>query len=159
MLRDKADKISATGATVPAELLAQIAVASRAYAGIPEEPAGGPPKPETAREAMDKALRSVGAFKVGGAGATAARTLRTLVKNALESPGEPKFRSVNLTNERIRERLVGVSGSLAFLKAAGWAKDESGGAMVLTDAARDEGVLASALAAIDAAFAAGGPLA
>jgi hypothetical protein len=115
----QADKISERGGTVPPELVAQIAAAARAFQGIPEPAASAPPKPESAREQMERALKSVAAFRTGDARGVAAGTLRTLLRNVLDKPSEAKFRSVNLTNDKIKERLCAVTGSLAFLRAAG----------------------------------------
>lgn len=120
ILKDRADKYSDAGQPVPHDLAEQIQKAARAYQGLPEEgDHAAAPKPETAREQMEKALKAVSAFKTGDARGTAASTLRTLVRNVLEKPAEPKFRTVNLANEKIKERLVAVTGSIAFLKAAG----------------------------------------
>jgi len=90
-----------------------------------------------------------------GIGLTAAQTARTLCNNALTSPGEAKFRSVNLSNEKIRERLSSVRGGLAAMKAAGWIRDEASNTLQLPDSARDEARLRLVVGALDAALAAG----
>ena len=137
----------------------QIAAQARLAAGLDPLPGpGGPPPPDTLRAQMDKALLAVAAFKTGGARDAAAATLRTLLRNAADKPGEPKFRTVNLANEKVKERLVAVTGALAFLRAAGWAKDEAAATMTLTDAAYDAATLALALEALDTAQAPGGAL-
>ena len=118
LLRDKAERLSQRGEPVPPELMAQIA----ALSGIGPPVPSGPSNP---KEAMAKALQAVAAFKTNNAGASAAATLRTLVKNALEKGDDPKFRSLKLDNEKIRERLVAVTGSLLFLKAAGEATSDN----------------------------------
>jgi len=125
MLKDKAERIAKREGAAPADLLAQIA----ALSGVGVQPSAAAvaaASPATAKEALTKALAGVAAFKSGGAGGIAAATLRTLVKNALEQPDNPKFRSVNLANAAIRERLVAVTGSIAFLKAAGEEEEEEG---------------------------------
>ena len=119
ILKDKAEKITDRGGVVPAALAAEINHAVRAYQGLPDETPAAAPKPESAKEQLEKAVRTLAAFKTNDARGTAAATLRTLVRNVLDKPGEPKFRSVNLANEKIKERLVAVTGALAFLRAAG----------------------------------------
>ena len=120
LLKDKLEKKTARGEPADPELLAQIAELS----GVTQSAAAAAAaaNPATARETLVRSLTAVAAFKSGGAGAKAASTLRTLVVNALEHPEEPKYRSVKLDNATIRDRLVAVTGSLAFLKAAGEVK-------------------------------------
>lgn len=86
-------------------------------------------------------------------GLTAATTIRVLIKNALEQPGEAKFRSINLANEKIRERVGSIAGGITFLKAVGFVKDDATHTMTLSDEAWNEELLKHALGEIDAAIA------
>lgn len=158
LLKDKAERYTKRGEAVPAELAAQITTAARVYAGLPDPNAEVAPKPATAQQAMELAVKAIAAFRTNDARGTAAATLKTLVKNVLEKPSESKFRTVNLANERIRERLAAVTGSLQFLRAAGWIKDDGEQTMTLSDSARDEGVLRIALQVLETAQAPGGVL-
>lgn len=54
-------------------------------------------------------------------GATAARTLTTLIKNLIEAPDNPKFRRVRVSNPKIRSSLLDVPGGEAFLLVLGFA--------------------------------------
>ena len=87
ILKDKADKIARGGGVVPEELAAQIALQARLAAGLEPVAASGPPPPESVRQALDKALRSLSAFKTGDARGTAAATLRTLLRNVIDKRG------------------------------------------------------------------------
>ncbi len=54
-------------------------------------------------------------------GATAARTLTTLIENLVAAPDNPKFRRVRVSNTKIRSSLLDVPGGEAFLLALGFA--------------------------------------
>lgn len=146
LLRDKIERHQKTKGTVPHELMEQLAVLEglKTAAPVVTDP----------RLPMKGALAGLSVFKEGK-GLVAAQTLRVLCANPLEKPGDAKFRTINLANEKIRERVTGLPGGLAFLRAAGWRKDDATNTMNLPDDARDEAVLRAALEEIDAAIAGG----
>lgn len=54
------------------------------------------------------------------AGAAAAAVLGRLLGNILDSPNDPKFRRVRLSNARIQSAVVDVGGGLELLLACGF---------------------------------------
>jgi hypothetical protein len=88
-----------------------------------------------------------------GIGLQAATTLRTLINNPLTNPGEGKFRSVNLENAKIKERVSSLRGGINVLKAAGFVRSEDGATMHLSDDDWNEELLKMAVAEIDLALA------
>ena len=104
--------------------------------------------------ALDAALKAMAAYKAG-IGATCAATVRALCANALGAPSEAKFRTVNLANDKIRERLSSVRGGLAAMKCAGWARDDAANTLTLAGDLFDAAKLAAVVAAVDKAVAEG----
>ena len=131
-------------------LQAQLAALEGVGAAVAAPP---PPVDSDPRAAMKQALAAMALYK--SIGAVAASTARTLCKNALESPADPKFRTVNLANEKIRERLTSIRGGIVAMRAAGWQRDEASNTLQLPDSVRDEARLRMALEEIDAAVASG----
>jgi len=43
-----------------------------------------------------------------------------LTRNTVRSPGDQKFRKINLTNDKIKTLIVNVPGAIALLKEMGW---------------------------------------
>lgn len=95
----QADLLPDNPATLPRLDLEQLALALQTIAEQPAE-------------------KSVAAFK----------TLATVCKNVASNPGQPKFRSLKLSNPNIRVRLVLCPGGLQFLNAAGFRLSHSAGA-------------------------------
>jgi hypothetical protein len=56
---------------------------------------------------------------------SAASLLRTLFNNVVHNPSEPKFRTINLENNRIASKIGGSASCLAILKSVGFAKSGS----------------------------------
>ena len=79
-------------------------------------------KPASVR--MDTALGKLAGHRAGGT--RALKTLRTLVKNAVEHPEEAKFERINLANRAIKERITSVPGGIMFLVAAGFTRPDGG---------------------------------
>lgn len=156
LLRDKAERHSARGEPVPPELMAQIAACISGGKHVAAA-AEGPPLSRT--EALTAATKQLAAYRSPGTSRTAANTLRTLCNNALTKPGEAKFQSINLSNTAIKEKLTSLVGGIAFLKAAGWTKNEAAGTMEFTaaaaDGSRDDSGLIEAVAMLDQCIAAG----
>lgn len=146
LLRDKIERHSARGESTH-ELMEQLA----ALEGMRPAKAAEPVDPATG---VAKALDALTAYKAG-VGLTTAQTLRVLLNNPLTHPEEAKYRTINLNNDKIRERITTVVGGVALLKAVGWVKDDDTKTMALPDAAYSAPLLSMAVAAIDAAIAAG----
>lgn len=157
LLKDKVERYNKRGETPPPELQAQLASAVAAFNGLPADGS------VAARAAVAvepvvlfrRALTALSAFKVEGRGLRAAQTLRTLINNPLSQPGEVKFRSINMANAAIKERVLELTGGLAFLRAAGFTRNDEAQRLELSDEARKEELLRSAVAEIDAALAGG----
>jgi hypothetical protein len=56
----------------------------------------------------------------------ALQTLQTYLRNCLNSPGEEKYRRINLSNRTLQQRLGRLPSALGVLKAAGFYEDETG---------------------------------
>lgn len=54
------------------------------------------------------------------------KTFHTFCKNVLKDPSEPKFRTINLSNEKVQEKIAKISGGLAMLKGVGFHDNEDG---------------------------------
>lgn len=158
LLRDKIERHSKLHGTVPRELMDQLAALENMKAGGGAgggAAAGGAGSdPSTNPTASAKvALAAMGAL--GARGATCAQTVRTLCHNALANPGEAKYRSVSLANERIKERLGSVPGGIHAMLAAGWARDEEAKTLTMADPAAKADKLRAVIGELDAALAAG----
>jgi len=74
----------------------------------------------TQRHDIEAALTALAECRKNPAATPALKTLKTLVANLVKAPTEEKFHSVKLSNPKIRERLVSIPQSIAFLKALGF---------------------------------------
>lgn len=111
--------------------------------------AGAPPVITDPKASFKQALTTIALYKAG-IGLTCATTIRTLNKNALEHPEEAKYRSINLSNEKIKERITSIRGGMLALLASGWEKNVEANTMVLSEeAARDKARLQMTLDAVD----------
>lgn len=160
LLRDKIERHSKLHGSVPRELMDQLAAlenmksggAGGGAAGGAGAGAGSDPSVNPTASAK-VALAAMGAL--GARGATAAQTVRTLCNNALTNPGEAKYRSVSLANEKIKERLGSVPGGIHAMLAAGWVRDEEAKTLTMGDPAAKADKLRAVIAEVDAALAAG----
>ena len=88
LLRDKAERISNSGQTVPPELMAEIALlASGGKAGVQSAHAAETSR-MSRRELLEDAAKKLTAYKTPGTSLTAATTLRTLCNNVILHPTE-----------------------------------------------------------------------
>ena len=101
---------------------------------------------------IEKSTKILCGLKAGGVGATALKTLRKLVANVLKDPENPKFRSINLTNEAIRKRVTGHPGGMIMLEAVGFEKNAEEMKMILSDANLNKDILNLAKDRIEAAL-------
>ena len=115
-------------------MLAAGDVASGARARVRMEP-----EPEAPAQPEMAAALAVLAEAEGGAGA--AKTLVTLIKNLVATPGNAKFRRVRVTNPKIRSALLDVPGGEDFLRVLGFApsaatdEHEAGAFLEISEAA------------------------
>jgi PUB domain len=106
----------------------------------------------TIEQNIQTAIKAISAYKAG-IGATCAQTIRTLCFNALSNPNESKFRSVNLANPKIKERLSTIRGGLFAMTCAGWVKDDTTQTLVLNDTSYDVSKLKLVVDSLDKAIA------
>ena len=66
-------------------------------------------------------------YRTGGDGGAALKLLVVFVKNLVENPGEPKYRSINTESTAFKTKLARLVGPLALLKAVGFEKSEEEG--------------------------------
>jgi UBX domain-containing protein 6 len=68
-------------------------------------------------------------------GAKAAALLSRVLNNIISKPGDEKYRKLRLSNKKVQDELVNVSGGLEFLQAAGFQLvfDEADGYAVLPE--------------------------
>ena len=99
--------------------------------------------------------------RVGGAGKTAAETLKKVMENIVKEPGEAKFRTLKLSNKAIQEKIGGAEGGMKFLTTLGFVRDDSDAVNGPVIKLGDDGVQAAiplmveAIKDIDQAMAAG----
>lgn len=76
---------------------------------------------------LEKALRSVpvACYEV------CLDTLEKLIKNVAQNPAEPKFRRVNLANERIKAAVTSVEGAVTALLECGFVFEKESNSLVL----------------------------
>ena len=54
------------------------------------------------------------------------KTFYTFCKNVVKDPKDDKFRTINLSNEKVKEKIGKISGGLAMLKGVGFYENEEG---------------------------------
>lgn len=153
MLKDKVERYEKRGEPVPQDLQQQLTAAVAAFNGIPT--AATAVKAADPKQEVKAALTSLSAYKRAEEGKNSATTLKKLVQNTLNNPAEAKFKSVNLANNIIKDRIVNLIGGVRFLRAVGFEKNEETNTMELRDSKRDDSVLQMAVDEVDAAIASG----
>ena len=98
----------ATTAKVPAKKASTSATA----------PIEDPPK------AVEQALTTISRYKTGGDGGAALKLLCTFLKNIVENPNEPKYRSINSEGKAFTSKFNGIVGPVLLLRAVGFVKEE-----------------------------------
>lgn len=127
------------------------AAVSSAAAPIPAGPVHA-----AAGAAARRAIELMAAAEDRAAARLCAETIVTLCGNLLKDPGNPKYQSVNLANERIRERLLRVAGGIDAMMTGGWAKDEAANQLRMPDAAAAAPCLRAVVHELQAVLAVGG---
>ena len=68
-----------------------------------------------------------------GVAKTLFKTFHTFCKNVVKNPKEDKFRSINLGNEKVQQRIAKKSGGLKMLKGVGFNEDDEGNLYLADD--------------------------
>ncbi|KAH9261120.1 hypothetical protein BASA81_000824 [Batrachochytrium salamandrivorans] len=84
---------------------------------------------KTPGEKADLCLKII-SLSVKGNKLDCVQTIAKLLSNIMQQPDEPKFRKINLSNDKIKEKIVNVNGGVVLLKAAGF-EEQEGGHLVL----------------------------
>ena len=61
------------------------------------------------------------------------KMIHLICKNIIKDPSEMKFRSINLENEKIRDKIAKINGGLMVLKGLGFTMSDADTRMVLED--------------------------
>lgn len=85
----------------------------------------GPPPPlENPGRTVDQALETLARYRAGGDGGAAMKLLITFLKNIVENPDEPKYRSINTEGKAFISKLTPLVGPVLLLRAVGFIKNE-----------------------------------
>jgi len=87
----------------------------------------------SAEEKIKKATKDLSAYRAGGDGERALKTVKKMLSNILDNPEEPKFKQVNLQNEAFKKRVSSLVGGVAIFRACGFAKDTVQQKLILED--------------------------
>lgn len=68
-----------------------------------------------------------------GVAKTCFKTFHTFCKNVVKDPKEEKFRTINLANEKVRDKIGKISGGLAMLKGVGFYENDEGNLYLADD--------------------------
>ena len=82
------------------------------------------PPIEDPPRAVEQALTTIARYKTGGDGGAALKLLCTFLKNIVENPGEPKYRSINSEGKAFTSKFNGIVGPILLLRAVGFVKEE-----------------------------------
>lgn len=101
------------------------------------KPAAAPVKKTTAAppaaveadpsQRIDTAIQTLMRYRTGGDGGAALKLLLTFVKNIVEHPEDPKYRSINTESAAFKSKLQPLVGPATLLKAVGFEKNEEDG--------------------------------
>ncbi len=82
-------------------------------------------------------------YRTGGDGGAALKLLLTFVKNIVDNPDEPKFRSINTEGAAFKTRLMPLVGPMILLRAVGFEKSEEDGKLKFDGPATASSLIAS----------------
>jgi len=87
----------------------------------------GPSEPITDPVAViDTAIQKLMQYRAGGDGGSALKLLLAFVKNVVDNPSEPKYRSINAESSVYKNKLGILVGPSALLRALGFEKNDEG---------------------------------
>lgn len=78
-------------------------------------------------EKVEQSITTICKYRTGGAGGNALKLLVTFIKNIVENPEDPKYRSINTESAAYKSKIAPLVGPLALLKTLGFEKDENDG--------------------------------
>ena len=79
-------------------------------------PPPGVPQPDK----IDPAIATIMKYRTAGDGGAALKLLITFVKNVVENPSEPKYKSINMESKAFKAKLGSLVGPVTMLKALGF---------------------------------------
>jgi len=106
----------------------------------------------TSMESVEKAIGLMKRQRIADGGGMALKTLIAYVKNIAGTPGEEKFRSINLENKAFKSRVAPVLGGSSLLKAIGFTKDDVEGRWFLAPEHVDVAFLGEVKGKLEAAL-------
>jgi hypothetical protein len=92
---------------------------------------------------VDSAIGMIARYRTGGDGGAALKLLLTFVKNIVDNPDEPKFRSINTEGAAFKTRLMPLVGPMILLRAVGFEKSEEDGKLKFDGPATASSLIAS----------------
>lgn len=81
----------------------------------------------TPAQKIDAAIATISRYRSGGDGGAALKLLLTFVKNIVDNPTEPKYRSINCESAAFKSKLAHLVGPAQLLRAVGFEKNEADG--------------------------------
>lgn len=98
--------------------------------------AAAPAAAEVSPEAkIEQAIGMISRYRTGGDGGQALKLLLTFVKNIVEHPDDPKYRSINPESAAFKNKLASLVGPSQFFKYAGFERDNFDGKLKYSGAA------------------------
>jgi thiol-disulfide isomerase/thioredoxin len=120
---------AAAAAAAQPKTSAPVATEAKAEAKKPPSAASkaGPSEPITDPVAViDTAIQKLMQYRAGGDGGSALKLLLAFVKNVVDNPSEPKYRSINAESSVYKNKLGILVGPSALLRALGFEKNDEG---------------------------------
>jgi len=65
---------------------------------------------------VDASIQAIAGHRTANQGGQALKLLLTFVKNVVDAPTDPKFRSINMESNAFKTKLAPIVGSVALLK-------------------------------------------
>lgn len=88
------------------------------------------PKPKPSLQAVKDGMKIVTTLyteeRKPGVAKAWFKTFYTFCKNVVKDPKEEKFRTINLSNDKVKEKIGKISGGLAMLKGVGFYENDEG---------------------------------
>lgn len=81
---------------------------------------------ENPEQTIQTALDTLSRYRTGGDGGQALKLLLTFLKNIVNNPDDPKYRSINTESNAYKTKLAGLIGPNSLLKAVGFVKNDDG---------------------------------
>lgn len=82
---------------------------------------------------IDEYITKVSSYKAGGDGGKCLKILLAYIKNAVDHPGEDKFKKINMENKIYKSKVKPFVGAKALLLAVGFQPNKGNDALLLAD--------------------------